>query len=234
MPQTMDQAVTQAALDSPPDFSDARKKMVDGQVRPNKVNDPNILAAMRSLPRERFVPASLAARAYADEPVPLGNGRVMAEPRAIAKLVQLAAPEAGSRVLVVGAGTGYGAALLAACGARVIALEADAALLAIARTALAGLKPEIAIVEGPLTAGWPAGAPYDIILIEGAIRDVPAAIASQLKPGAGRLVTVRAGRGLASQATVAEMTSGGLNTRAMFDCAMPPLPAFLPEPGFVF
>lgn len=226
----MDPAVTQADLE----FADARKKMVDGQIRPNKVSDPHLLTALRTLLRERFLPPALAARAYADEPVPLGNGRVMAEPMAIARLVQLAAPEAGQRVLVVGAGTGYGAALLAGCGARVTALESDPALLAVARAALATQAPEVTVVEGPLTAGWSAGAPYDVILIEGAVHDIPPAITAQLRPGTGRLVSVRAGRGLASQAMLAEMTPAGMNARPMFDCTMPALLAFTPEPGFVF
>lgn len=216
------------------DFADARKKMVDGQIRPNRVSDPRILDAMRTLPREKFLPPALAARAYADEPVPLGNGRVMAEPLAIARLVQMTAPEPGARALVVAAGTGYGAALLAACGVNVTALESEAALIAIARPALAALMPAVTLVEGKLAAGWAAGAPYDIILVEGAVGEIPAPLAAQLRPGAGRLVSVRAGRGLASQATVAEMTPAGLNTRALYDCAMPPLPDFMPKPGFVF
>ena len=230
----MDQAVTQATFD----FADARKKMVDGQIRPNRVSDPRILDVMRTLPRERFLPPELAARAYADDPVPLGQGRVMPEPLAIARLVQMALSEPGAqsaaRALVIGAGTGYGAALLAACGAQVTALDSEPALIDIARPVLAALMPAVTVVQGPLTAGWPAGAPYDIILIEGAVRDIPAAITAQLRPGSGRLVSVRAGRGLASQATVAEMTPAGLNTRAIYDCAMPPLAAFMPKPGFVF
>jgi len=216
------------------DFADARKKMVDGQIRPNRVSDPAILAAMGTLPRERFLPPSLAALAYADENVPLGNARCLAEPRAIAKLAQLVAPLAGKRILVVGAGTGYAAALLAHCGATVTALEEDAALLAIARPMLAALAPGVALVEGRLVAGWAAAAPYDVILIDGALHEVPPAIASQLRPGAGRLVGVRAGRGLASQAILAEMTSAGLNIQETFDCAMTVLPAFRVEPGFVF
>ncbi len=230
----MDQAVTQAALD----FADARRKMVDGQIRPNRVSDPALLAAMRSLPREKFLPPELAARAYSDKPVPLGKGRVLAEPLAIARMVQAAAPAEGARALVIAAGTGYGAALLAACGVRVTALEADAALLSIARSALKGIAADVAgrvnLVEGPLTAGWPAGAPYDIIMIEGAVHDIPAAIVGQLRPGEGRLVSVRAGRALASQLILAELTPSGLTSRALFDCAMPALAAFLPEPGFVF
>ncbi len=106
--------------------------MVDSQIRPNKVNDPRILEAMRRLPRERFVPETAAAMAYVDEDVPLGNGRFLMEPMVIARLIQTTRPLPGEAALVVGAGTGYGAALLAACGARVTALEDDPALIAIA------------------------------------------------------------------------------------------------------
>src|SRR6476619_4897977 len=107
-------------------FADARNHMVDRQIRPTKVTDPRIIAAMRRLPRERFLPPRLASLAYADEDVPLGEGRVLIEPAVIARLVQLAAIATGERALVVAAGTGYGAALLAACGARVTALEDSA------------------------------------------------------------------------------------------------------------
>ena len=111
-------------MDTEPfDFADARNRMVDSQVRPNKVTDPRVLSAMRELPRERFLPARLRPRAYVDEDVPLGGGRVLMEPLVIARLVQLAAPSAGERALVVGAGVGYGSAVLARCGVRVTALE---------------------------------------------------------------------------------------------------------------
>ena len=122
-------------------FAETRNRMVDSQVRPNKVTDPRIIAAMRQLPRERFLPPRLAPLAYADEDVPLGEGRVLIEPTVIARLVQLTAIAAGERALVVAAGTGYGAALLAACGARVTALEEAAPLQAVARAVLAELAP---------------------------------------------------------------------------------------------
>ena len=104
------------------DFTAARMLMVNGQVRPNKVTDSRVLAAMRRLPRERFVPADRAALAYSDEDVPLGRDRYLVEPMVIARLVQIAAVQEGDRALVVGSGSGYGAALLAACGATVTAL----------------------------------------------------------------------------------------------------------------
>jgi protein-L-isoaspartate(D-aspartate) O-methyltransferase len=221
-------------MDSAAFFAQARQHMVDSQVRPNKVTDTRILAAMRRIPRERFLPPALAPRAYADEDVPLGNGRVLMEPMVIARLVQLAMPREGEPALVVGAGTGYGAALLAACGCRVTGLEEYPTLAAIARAALTEEAPGAMLVSGPLTAGWPQGAPYDVILIEGAVHDVPRAIAGQLRNEHGRLVTVLRASGLASQAALGEVTPAGLRLQPMFDCATPLLPAFKPAPVFEF
>jgi protein-L-isoaspartate(D-aspartate) O-methyltransferase len=216
------------------DFEDARNRMVDSQIRPNKVIDPRILRVMRELPRERFVPASLRPLAYADEDVPLGNGRALMEPMVLARLIQMTAPVAGERALVVGAGPGYGAAVLAACGVDVTALENDEALLGLARQLLPTLAPAVVIVEGTLASGWPSGAPWDIILIEGAVRDIPAPIGMQLRPNGGRLVTVSIGHGASGKAVLAEPTPAGLSVRPVFDCATPLIPSLLPEPGFVF
>jgi protein-L-isoaspartate(D-aspartate) O-methyltransferase len=216
------------------DFTDARNRMVDSQVRPNKVTDPRIIAAMRRLPRERFLPPQLAARAYVDEDVPLGGGRYLIEPMVIARLAQLTAAAAGERALVIAAGTGYGAALLAACGARVIALEDDASLQAIANRVLPDLAPSVSLVTGPMTAGWSHAAPYDVILIEGAVQQIPPEIGDQLHQQSGRLVTVYAGSERLGQAVLAEATPAGLRTRPMFDCATPPIPSFRQSPGFVF
>jgi protein-L-isoaspartate(D-aspartate) O-methyltransferase len=215
-------------------FAEARNRMVDSQIRPNRVIDPRITGAMRRLPRERFLPADQAPLAYADQDVPLGNGRVLMQPMAIARLVQLAAPMQGEHALVVGAGVGYGAALLAACGPRVTALEEDPALLAIARHALTEFAPEVSVVSGPLAAGWPAGAPYDVILLEGAVQTIPPAVAGQLRNNGGRLVTVVCAGGRTSHAVLAEATGVGLRAQPMFDCATPPLPSLLPAPAFAF
>ena len=225
-----------AADDSPAtDFAVARAMMVDSQVRPNKVTDPRIIDAMRTIPRERFVPPARHALAYSDEDVPLGGGRFLMEPMVIGRLVQLAAVQPGERVLVVGAGSGYGAALLAACGATVTALEQDASLLALARSALAEVAPGVAVVEGKLAEGWRAGAPYDAILVEGAVPDVPAALAGQMTSHTGRLVAVLRPGARVGQAVLCTAVGGGrLNPRAMFDCAVPALPEMRREPGFVF
>ena len=225
----------------PADYAAARNFMVDGQVRPNKVIDPRIIRAMRNLPRERFLPPHLVSLAYVDEDVPLGRGRALMEPMVIARLVQLARVRDGDRVLVVGSGAGYGAALLAACGGQVTALEEDEALLAIARQALAATATSVALVRGPLAAGLTAGGPWDAILIEGAVREIPPAIARQLNPDGGRLVTVLARGNVASggQGVLAEISPGstaaaGLRSQPAFDCTTPLLPPLLAAPAFRF
>ena len=226
--------VIDAALPDPSGFADARTRMVDSQIRPNRVSDPRILAAMRRLPRERFLPPGLAAQAYCDDGVPLGDGRVLTEPMAIARMIQLAAPVAGENALVVAAGTGYGAAVLAGCGVRVTALEEDARLAGLARAALGAEAPGVTLVSGKLAAGWPAQAPYDLILIDGAVREIPPAIAAQLRPGTGRLVTVIRNASHIGQVVLAEPSTTGLRAQPAFDCATPLIPGLLPAPGFVF
>jgi protein-L-isoaspartate(D-aspartate) O-methyltransferase len=215
-------------------FSDARKHMVDSQIRPNRVTDPRVLYAMRRLPRERFLPSNVASLAYADEDVPLANGRFMLEPMVLARLLQAAALRDNERVLVVGAGTGYGAAVLAACGCRVTALEDDAALAAIARDALAAEAPGVNLVSGPLSAGWPAQAPYDLVLIEGAVPAIPTALAAQTHADTGRILAAIHAEGRVTQAVIAEATPAGLGISPLFDCATQPIPSLRKPSMFVF
>jgi protein-L-isoaspartate(D-aspartate) O-methyltransferase len=217
-----------------PDFAAARDCMVDSQVRPNKVYDSRLLAAMRRLPRERFLPAALRAFAYLDEDVMLPGGRALMEPMVMARLLQAALVAPGEQALVVAAGTGYAAALLAACGAAVTALEDDEALLAIARPALAEFAPGVTLAVGPPAAGWPSGAPYDVILVDGAVGAFPPALAQQLRPRTGRIVGVLQERPGLALAVLAEATPGGLRPQPLFDCAIPLIPALAPTPGFVF
>jgi protein-L-isoaspartate(D-aspartate) O-methyltransferase len=223
-------ATAQAMIDT----EAARNLMVDGQVRPNKVTDRRIIDAMRRLPRERFLPPALAPLAYSDAGVKLDGGRVLPEPMVIARLVQAAAVRPGDRALVVAAGSGYGAALLAACGADVTALEDDPALLALARAVLPAVAPAVKLVAGKLSEGVPAGAPYDIVLIEGAVESVPDALAAQLRADSGRLLAIRATDGRLGQAVLGERTSHGLRLQPLFDCATPLLPSLRPAAGFVF
>jgi protein-L-isoaspartate(D-aspartate) O-methyltransferase len=216
------------------DYADARTMMVDGQLRPNRVGDPALLAALRRLPRERFLPEALAPLAYADENVPLGGGRVLLRPLTIARLIQLAAPRQGERALVVGAASGYGAALLAACGPAVTALEEDEALHGLSLCVLPAVAPGVTIVRGRLADGWQAGGPYDLIFVEGALEQVPAALIAQLRPRGGRLVAVRTAGGRIGQAVLAEPTQGGLSEQPAFDCSAPVLPGLQSAAGFVF
>lgn len=214
-------------------FAAARQHMVDSQIRPNKVTHGALLAALASIPRERFLPANRQAMAYADEDVPLGNGRVLIEPLVISRMLQTARPMNGERALVVGAGVGYGAALLAGCGCRVTALESDADLFARARQILTDIAPGVSIVQGPLAAGWSSGAPYDLIVIEGAVPAIPTELGAQLRVEGGRLVAVvRPDR--TGSAVLAEMTPAGLRAQPVFDCATPLLPEFRPVPAFQF
>jgi len=216
------------------DYADARNMMVDGQLRPNRVSDPTLLAALRKLPRERFLPEALRPMAYGDDDVPLGGGRALLRPLSIARLIQLAEPRRGERALLVGAGAGYGAALLAACGPTVVALEEDERLLALCLKVLPELAPAVTVVHGPLAEGWQAGSPYDLIVIEGAVDQVPASLAAQLKPVGGRLIAVRVAGGHLGHAVVAEASEGGLSAQPVFDCTAPVLPGMRAAPSFVF
>jgi protein-L-isoaspartate(D-aspartate) O-methyltransferase len=220
---------------SAPDlFPEARANMVNSQVRPNKVTDPRILSAMRRIPRENFLPPALASLAYIDEDIPLGNGRFMMEPMVLARLLQAALPQENERVLVVASGPGYGAAILAACGCRVTALEDDPSLIALAQAVLPSEAPGVTLVNGPLQAGWAANAPYDIVLIEGAVSQIPAALADQMHRETGRLVAVLRGEGHTTQAVIGETTVVGLGTYPIFDCGTPPIPSLARTPVFEF
>ena len=220
------------------DTTAARNNMVDCQIRPNRVTDPRVLDAMRTLPREQFVPPHMAALAYLDEDLPLGGGRYLVEPLVVARLMQTARIRVGERVLVVAAGTGYGAAVAAACDGEVTALEEDDALMAIALQVLPRLAPSVRLVNGPLAAGLPGDGPWDAIVIEGGVSVIPDAYAGQVKPG-GRLVTVMAPTGVAGgRLVLAEPVGTGpgqrLRAREMFDCNTPLLPGLSPAPSFVF
>jgi protein-L-isoaspartate(D-aspartate) O-methyltransferase len=224
-------------------MNDARNRMVDSQIRPNKVSDPRILDAMRHLPRERFLPDALSAQAYSDQNVPLGGGRVLLQPMVLARLLQAAEPLPGQKALVAGAGTGYSAALLAAMGCDVVALEEPGPLFELAKAAMAAVAPAVRVVSGSVPAGWTAGAPFDLILIDGAVPEVPLTLASQLNRDTGRLVTIIAperltggtySRGHTGLAVQAEPTPAGVSVRPLFDCLCPVLPCFTTAPVFEF
>ena len=216
------------------DFATARLNMVESQIRTNKVTDPHLLDAFETIPRERFVPERLRGIAYIDEDVALGGERYVMEPMVLAKLLQAARPGPEDVALDLGCGSGYATAILSRLVATVVALEADAALAAAAIRTLDELEIDNAVVvEGPLAEGYPRQAPYNIILLGGAVAEVPAAIADQLAEG-GRLVTVvSVGAGL-GRATLMQRDGGVISSRILCDAAVPVLPGFEAAPGFVF
>ena len=227
------------ADDAGTDFAEARRLMVLGQLTPNTVSDPLLLQAMGEVPRELFVPPAARHRAYADEAVPLGNGRAMMTPMVIGRLIQALAPQPGERALVVGAGTGYGAAILARMDLDVVAIESDPALVALGKAALeialSGHRPLLR--EGDPMKGWPVGAPFRLILIEGGIERVPVELWTQIAEG-GRAAAIRQGDGPRSgpvgRLALFRRIGGTVTETAGFDAVAPVLPDFRAAPRFVF
>lgn len=219
------------------DSARQRTNMVESQIRPSDVTDRRILRAMGDVAREAFVPEGLASLAYMDEAVALSSGpgrrggrvRTLMSPRVFAKLVQLLEIEATDTVLIVGAGRGYSAAILARIAGRVTALESDKDLAALARTALAGLA-QVAVLEGSLPEGAPAAGPFDCILVDGAIPGRPLTLLGQLRPG-GRLAAVLQD-GAVGQATVWRRTGDHFGETNAFEATAGPLPGFETRKSF--
>lgn len=209
------------------DFAAQRSAMIDSQMRTVGVNAPDVLAAVAAVPRENFVPAARASLAYADGAVALGNGRSLIEPMILGLLLThlRIAPE--ERLLIVGAATGYSAAVAAGLTAHVTALESDPALAAHARAA------GVAVVEGPLAAGWAAGAPYDVMLIDGAVPQLSPALIAQLRDG-GRLGLVLIGADGVGRATVGRVAGGHFGGSSIIETAATPLPGFETPARFIF
>jgi protein-L-isoaspartate(D-aspartate) O-methyltransferase len=221
------------------DFRTARRAMVDGQVRTNDVTHLGLIAAMLEIPREAFVPEGRAALAYLDRDVTIADAtatepaRYLIKPVVLARLIQAAAPGPQDRGLVVGAGSGYAAAVLSRLAAAVVALEENAPLVQQARSLLPVLGGgNVTVVEGPLAAGAPASGPYDVILIDGGVETVPQRLCAQLSPR-GRLVTV-VSSGPVGKATLFQSVNGELGGRVLFDASAPVLPGFARAPAFVF
>jgi protein-L-isoaspartate(D-aspartate) O-methyltransferase len=209
-----------------PDYAAARQAMVDSQLRPQGVSDPLVVEAMGKVEREQFVPEDGRPLAYLDRAVPIGEGRALLPPDALGLLLTAIAPRPGQKALVVGAGTGYSAAVLTEIGLDVTPLESSSDL---ARHAQAvGIKP----VQGPLEHGVAKGAPYDLILIDGAIEHLPDTLAEQLRDG-GFIAYAAIDRGV-TRLTVGRKAGGAIGTRTIADSAVSPLPGFARSPAFTF
>ena len=212
----------------------ARVNMVESQLRPNRVTDERLIAAFMRIRRELFVPERLRGVAYIDDDLPLGNGRYMMKPMVAARLLQAATVDAKDTALVIGAGVGYEAALLALLVRSVIALEDNPDLARIGRSALVDHRiASVSYVEEPPSAGHRQRAPYDVILFGGAVPAIPSEIAAQLSEGGRMAAVLRPGERV-GRATLTTRTGGVLAQRVIFDAATPLLPGFVPKPAFVF
>lgn len=212
-------------------FEAMRHAMVASQLRTNAVSDPRIVAVMARVPREAFLPADVRAIAYCDRDVPLGRGRSQNLPMATGRLLTEAYLLPADRVLLIGAAGGYTAAVLAGLVAEVVAVESDPALAALAREALADYS-NVTLVEGPLEAGHEAAAPYDVLVIDGAVDHVPEALVAQIRPG-GRAVAGILDRGV-SRLTSGRKTAGGFALLDFADIDCVPLPGFARPKTFTF
>ena len=216
------------------DHAVARRNMVSGQIRTNRVTDERLIEAMEEIPRERFVPHAKRGVAYVDEDVEIAAGRYLMEPMVLARLLQEADLAADDMVLDVGCGTGYAAAVMARLAGTVIALEVDKALAAEAESALSAVGADNALVEtGPLAHGVAPQAPYDVIFLGGAVDHLPQALADQLAEG-GRIVGVVREPGAVGQAMLWARHRGALSSRSLFEASLPPLPGIARPAQFEF
>ena len=208
-----------------------RHAMVASQLRTNAVSDVRVVAAMDTVAREAFLPAELASLAYRDTAVPLGHGRAQNVPIATGRLLTQAELRADDRVLLIGAAGGYTAAVLAELVADVVAVESDPTLASVARAALTGID-RVMLIEGPLEAGHPAGAPYDVIVVDGAVEELPAALIEQVAIG-GRVVAGILDRGV-TRLSAGRRTTGGFGLLDFADIDCVTLPGFARPRPFTF
>ncbi len=216
------------------DYTAARLNMVENQVRTNRVTDERLIEAMETIPREMFVPTELRSVAYVDEDIRVTRERYLMEPMVLGRLLQEADVQPTDIALDIGPATGYSTAVLAKLCETVVGIEAKDDLVEQASETLTELGLDNAVViQGDLTAGNPEQGPYNVILFNGAVAEIPEAITRQLAEG-GRLVAVtRSGSGL-GHATVVTRFGDIYSSRVFFDAATPFLPGFEPKPVFVF
>jgi protein-L-isoaspartate(D-aspartate) O-methyltransferase len=215
------------------DYAAARQAMVDRQVRPSDVTTYAIIGALLDVPREEFVPDPLKPIAYFGEHLMLGERRVLLDPWSFAKLLDIVEIRRGDLVLDIGCGLGYSAAVIARLAEAVIAVEEDEAMARSAEEILSRMGVDNAVVHtGPLAAGAAEHGPYDVVLIEGGIGELPAAVADQVKIG-GRIGAIFSD-GTYGQGRIGIKTESGIAWRRVFDSTAPILPGFERAKTFEF
>lgn len=211
----------------------ARRNMLDCQIRPADIANPRLLAAMGAVPRELFVPAARRALAYAQGHVQIAPGRYLLDPLTFGSLLKAAGIKPNEVVLIIGGGDGYSGAVISRLAEAVLSLECDPELLAAAARQLdaAGVDT-VAMLSGPLTSGYPDQAPYDVILVNGAIERGLERLTSQLRDG-GRLVCVEYDHGV-GHLRLYRRDNGSVSGRTAGDLSAPVLPGFEKVAGFQF
>lgn len=213
------------------DFAAQRRMMVDNQIRPSDVTKYPVIDAMQAVPREEFVPDQLRAIAYCDCNIDLGQGRAILEPRTLAKLLDALNVEPDELVLDIGCALGYSSAVIARMAQAVIAVEQDAQLAGEAQETLAETGADNVLVHtGPLAAGAAEHGPYDVIVVEGGVEEVPDALVGQLKEG-GRIACLFMENGVGAVRTGYKL-NGKMNWRFDFNASAPVLPGFERKTAF--
>ena len=217
------------------DFEVARRHMVDSQILPNRVTDPDLIDAIAETPREVFLPENLRSLAYCDEALEVADGRHLMEPMIAGRLLQSVNADKSDVALLVGASTGYLATILSRIVDTVVVVEDNKDLAAKAEAAMEELGIDnVVIMDAPLNRGFPDQAPYDVIVFDGSVPTVPTSIAEQLGEG-GRLIAVTGGGiGIPGRAMLTTRFRGALSTRHVFDAGTPVLPGFDLPSGFSF
>ncbi len=203
------------------DFATLRKNMVFGQLLPNRVNHPLLLRAFETVPREQFCPKSYQARAYSDGVILLPGGRFMLAPLALARLIMALEITPTDKVLDVGCGTGYSSAIVNFLSTRVIGIEQDAHLFQKEKELLQDLGYPLELHQAALSEGYPKGAPFDAILVQGASDSVPESLVSQLKEGGKMALFLKDGAHQLSRGTLVQRIKKGFTTRPLFDHEAP-------------
>lgn len=213
------------------DYASRRQMMVDTQVRPSDVTKFPIISAMLSVPRELFVPSDKVEAAYISENVELGGGRVVLEPRTFAKMMDALAFDGSELVLDVGAAYGYSSAVIAAMAEAVVAVEEDEDMAGESAELLSSVNADNVIPHtGPLAEGATDHGPYDVIIIEGGVEEVPQTLTDQLKDG-GRIACLFMEDRL-GVVRIGYKQDGRVTWRFSFNASAPVLPGFAKETAF--